>query len=97
MKNNKPKYAVNVTVRWIQQTLIFVIYIVCTITFHKRCIQLQNNMRKCYSCIGIDKQNLQADTIISVNDKNTIQNCVTGKNILLLVLKDIMNPMNKLH
>jgi hypothetical protein len=54
---------------------------ICTITFHKRCIQLQNNMRKCYSCVGIDEQSLQADTIISVNDENTIQNCVTEKNI----------------
>ena len=31
---------------------------ICTITFHRRCIQLQNNTRKCYSCVGIDEQNL---------------------------------------
>ena len=52
-----------------------------TITFHSRCIQLQHNTTKFYNCFGIDEQNLQADTITSVNDENTIQNCVTGKNI----------------
>lgn len=57
------------------------IYDIFAITFHKRCIQLQNNTRKCYSCVAIDEHNLQADTITSVNDENTIQNCVTGKNI----------------
>lgn len=45
---------------------------ICTVTFHKRCIQLQNNTMKCYSCVGIDEQNLQADTITSLNDENTI-------------------------
>lgn len=54
---------------------------ICTMTFHKRCIQLQNNTRKWYRCVGIDEQNLQADTITSVNDKNTIQYFVAGKNI----------------